>query len=84
MRRALLIIGTLVSTILFPWPLAALLAFFSSLYLPLLPLATGIFFDTLYYTPQAGFWPLGTLCGALVTILAFSVRSRLNAGIIGK
>jgi len=84
MRRGLLIIGVFVSTIFFPWPLTALLAIGSSLALPLLPLSTGIFFDTLYYTPAIGLWPLGTLCGALVTALAFFVRSRLNAGIIGR
>lgn len=83
MIRGALTIVTLLSVIFFPWPLATLLAFFSSLYLPLLPLVTGIFFDTLYYTPAGGAWPLASSIGALVTALALFVRSRLNASIIG-
>lgn len=82
MIRGTLPILALVSTILFPWPLTAFLALLASLYEPLVPLAVGLFADTLYYTPYAGTLPLFTFYGALATFLAFVVRSRLKASII--
>ena len=84
MMRGIYTIVTFVSVLLFPWPVAAVLAFVSALHLPLLPLAIGIFFDTLYYTKATGFLPLGSMCGVLVSTIALFVRSRLNPGIIGR
>ena len=84
MTRGLLTLLTFVSTVFFPWPLTVLLALGLSLFEPLVPLAAGIFADTLYYAPQAGALPLFTVYGALVTALAFFVRSRLKTGIIGR
>lgn len=84
MRRGTLTFLTFASVLFFPWPLAAALAAISALSVPLLPLAAGIFFDTLYYTPQTGALPLFALWGAVLTILAFFVRGRLNASIIGE
>jgi len=84
MIRGALTLLTFVSTVIFPWPLSVLLALAASLFEPLVPLAAGLFMDTLYYTPQAGTLPLYTLYGALATALAFLVRSRLKAGIIGR
>lgn len=81
MMRGALTLVTFVSVLFFPWPLSALLATLSALSIPLLPLATGIFFDTLYYAPGSGL-PVFTVWGALLTAVAFFVRSRLNAGII--
>jgi len=71
-----------VSIIFFPWPIAAALALFSSLSIPLLPLAAGIFADTLYYSPSVTIVPFFTLCGALTTGVALLVRSRLKTSII--
>lgn len=82
MMRGVLAISTLVSVLFFPWPLTASLALVSSLVEPLVPLAAGLFADTLYYTPHAGTVPLFTLLGAVVTVIALFVRSRLKASII--
>lgn len=82
MIRGLLTVLTFISVILFPWPLSALLALISSLYVPLVPLAVGLFADTLYYAPQANLLPLFTIFGAVISIAALFVRSRLMASII--
>lgn len=82
MIRGVLTLSTFVSAILFPWPFTAFLAFGTSLLEPLVPLAVGLFADTLYYIPQAGSVPLSTIYGALLTALAFFVRSRLKTSII--
>lgn len=84
MIRGLLTLSALISTVLFPWPLTALLGIVAAIFEPLVPLAVGIFADTLYWSPQLGTIPLLTLCGALATILAFFVRSRLETRIIGE
>jgi hypothetical protein len=55
-----------------------------SLFEPLLPLAAGLFVDTLYYMPHGGSVPLFTLIGAFVSVGAFFVRSRLKTSIIGR
>lgn len=82
MIRGILTILTFVSTILFPWPLTAILSLAISMFEPLVPLSIGLFADTLYYTPVSGSMPVFTFYGALATALAFIVRSRLSTGII--
>ncbi len=84
MIRGIVTVATFISTVLFPWPVATVLALGGALLEPLLPLAAGIFVDTLYYVPHAGALPIFSLFGALVTILAFFVRSRLAIGIMGR
>jgi hypothetical protein len=84
MKRGFLTIATLTSVIFLPWPFTLVLALASALYLPLLPLAAGIFSDVLYWGPAAGGLPLATLLGALVSVVAIIVRSRLTTGIIGE
>ena len=84
MMRPILTLAALVSALLFPWPLTALLALSISLFEPLVPLAAGLFADTLYYTPGSGGLPLCTIYGAAATGLAFFVRSRLSTGSIGR
>ena len=79
----LLVLLVFLSVIFFPWPLTALLVLASSLYLPLLPLAIGLFADTLYYTPRAAALPFATILGAVATSAAFFVRRRLRASSIG-
>lgn len=83
MMRGILTLTTLISVVLFPWPLAVLLAIAASFLEPLVPLAAGIFADTLYYAPQAEMLPVFTLWGVAVTIAAFLVRGWLKASIIG-
>ena len=54
MMRGILTSLTFISTVLFPWPLTVLLALAISLFEPLVPLAAGLFADTLYHAPQSG------------------------------
>ncbi len=82
--RGTLTLITFISAVLFPWPLTVALALLTSLFEPLIPLSIGLFADTLYYTPQSSVIPFFTFYGALVTALAFLVRSRLKTGIIGE
>jgi hypothetical protein len=82
MMRGLLTMGTFISVVLFPWPLTVLFALVSACFEPLVPLAVGLFADTLYYLPREGVLPLFTLFGAGATVVAIFVRSRLSAGII--
>jgi len=84
MIRPLLALLTFFSVLFFPWLFSAILALVFSPFLPFLPLAAGLFADTLYYTPKTGILPLFTLCGALATGIAFLVRNRLSASIIKK
>ena len=78
--RLPLILLVFVSLLFFPWPFSAFIALVSSFFVPFLPLAAGLFADTLYYTPKTEVIPLLTLYGALVTGIALFVRSRLSAG----
>jgi hypothetical protein len=80
MMRGILTLATFVSVVLFPWPLTALLALASAFLEPLVPFAVGIFADTLYYSPQVALLPLFTLYGAVTTVVALFVRSRLSTG----
>lgn len=84
MIRGLFTLLSFISVILFPWLLTVLLTLGVSIFEPLVPLAIGIFADTLYYTPQAGALPLFTIYGAIVTALSFFVRSQLKTSIIGR
>ncbi len=83
MMRGLITLAAFVSAVFFPWPLTAFLAVGAAITEPLVPLALGIFVDTLYYAPSASFLPLSTLLGAVVTAVAFFVHSRLRAGSMG-
>lgn len=82
MIRNIAIILTFVSAVLFPWPLTACLALALAAFEPFVPLAAGIFADTLYYSHQGTLLPMATLYGVLVTAIAFFVRSRLKARIM--
>lgn len=82
MMRKLLALAACLSVLIFPWPLTAAIAFGVSLILPFVPFAVGLLIDALYYSPYGGALPLATLSGALVTILALFVRTRLLASII--
>ncbi len=84
MIRGLFTLLAFVSTILFPWPFTVPLVIGLALFEPLAARAIGLFADTLYYSAQAGAFPQFTLYGAVVTALAFFVRSRLKTSIIGE
>ena len=84
MTRGILTILTFISVIFFPWPLTVLLALITAPFEPLVPLAAGIFSDALYFTPATGGLPLLSLLGAIASVTAFFVRTRLNPGIIGE
>ncbi|HVM58747.1 MAG TPA: hypothetical protein VMT80_00205 [Candidatus Paceibacterota bacterium] len=84
MIRGLFVILTLASVAVFPWPVPAVLALSVAVYEPLVPLAAGLFADTLYYAPHAAFIPYFTLAGLLVSVASYLVRRRLRAGIIGE
>ncbi len=79
MTQGILTLLTFISAVLFPWPLTAALAFVSSFTEPLVPLAIGIFADTLYYAPHAYTLPLFTICGTILTFSMLFVRSRLRS-----
>lgn len=84
MIRLLAVLVAGASVVMFPWPLTVALALVAALFEPWTPLAIGLLSDTLYYAPYAGRVPLGVLCGAVATMGAFFVRSRLKAGMIGE
>lgn len=81
-HNGFLTIMTFVSAMLFPWPFTALLALIAALFEPLVPLAVGLFVDTLYYTSVTGAFPLFTLYGLFASIIAILVRRQLQASII--
>lgn len=82
MIHGLLTLLAFVSAVFFPWPLTALVALIAAAGEPLVPLAVGLFADTLYYAPSSSHLPLSTLLGAVATALAFFVRSRLRTSSI--
>jgi len=84
MMRGIATVGTFISVIIFPWPFAATLAFVTAFSEPLVPLAAGLFTDTLYYTHVTGSWPVFTLSGAGVTIIASVVHRRLRTSTMGR
>ena len=84
MMRGVIAIFALVSAFVFPWAFTAGIALVAALWIPLLPLAVGLLLDILYYAPHAHWFPLGTVLGAVVTLLAHIVRTRLKAGIIDR
>ncbi|MCX6786979.1 MAG: hypothetical protein NTY93_00400 [Candidatus Kaiserbacteria bacterium] len=84
MIRGLLVFFVFISIVFLPWPFAVALTLISSFFIPLLPLAAGLFADTLYYTPHAGLLPFFTLYGVIATIIIFFVRSRLKTSTIGR
>ena len=81
-RRTFFLALVLIAAFVLPWEAAALGAIGLSLLLPLTPLTLGLLLDALYYTHHVAVVPWCTLFGALGTLAAWYVRSRLSAGII--
>lgn len=84
MKNGILTIASFLSVILFPWPLTAFVAIAASFFEPLVPLAVGLFADTLYWAPDAGALPVYSFYGLAFSIVAIFVRSRLSTSIIGE
>ncbi|MBI4065772.1 hypothetical protein HY412_01080 [Candidatus Kaiserbacteria bacterium] len=84
MIRKILVIIAFISTIFFPWQITGALAITASFFEPLIPLAIGLFADTLFYEVNVAIIPLFTLYGAIVSAIAFFVRGRINTSIIRK
>lgn len=82
MTRGALTLFAFISAIYFPWVFTVLFALALSLAEPLIPLAIGIFLDTLYYAPSVETLPFFTLGGAVATAVMLFVHSRLRTGII--
>ena len=66
------------SAFLFPWPFTAVLALSAALFEPLIPLASGILIDVLYYSSYSDTLPLFTIAGAITTGGSYFVRARLK------
>jgi len=84
MIRFFLIAISFVSLLLFPWPFSVILTLAASIYVPFLPIAMGLFADTLYYTSKTEALPLLTLYGAITTGIALIVHNRISNNIIRK
>jgi hypothetical protein len=82
MMRGIVSICSLISVVLFPWQIAALIALGAAFVEPLVPFAMGLLIDTLYFMPQGVKLPLFTLGGALVSLVASVVHSRLRTSTI--
>lgn len=82
MIRAALVVLALLSPLLFPWPLVALLTLIAASVSSLIPLAVGIFVDALYYSRGAASFPWATVSGLAVTLAAFGVRRFLETSIM--
>lgn len=61
-----------VSLFFFPWTLTLITAFAAGLVFPPLAAIVGVLIDVLYH-PGSG-WPLGTLSGIALALLAYGVR----------
>lgn len=84
MTSGILTILAIISTVFLPWSLTAIVTLVAAFFEPLVPLAIGLFADTLYFVPQSGSFPLFTLYGAIVTAISFLVRSQLSDSIINR
>ena len=82
--RGVFTLGSFISVVFFPWICTILVTFVAAFFEPLVPVAVGIFADTLYYTPTAAVVPLYTILGALLTIIALFVRTRLWTGTLSE
>lgn len=82
MIRGIVTVLSFFSAIFFPWQLTVGLVLGAVFFESWVPLAVGLFIDTLYYAPHVARVPFFTLAGALVTGIAFFVQSRLKTSSI--
>ncbi|HYD93614.1 MAG TPA: hypothetical protein VEB18_04160 [Candidatus Paceibacterota bacterium] len=83
MIRWIVVVLALVSPLLFPYPVTLALSFAGALFVPIIGLLAGVFTDVLYYAPHPGIYPLATIAGAGISLIAFFVRRFIKARIIG-
>ncbi|KND52048.1 MAG: hypothetical protein ABA06_02170 [Parcubacteria bacterium C7867-001] len=80
MMRASLIFLALLSPFIFPSPLSGALSFAAALVYPPVALVVGLIADALYY-PGSGY-PLATLIGVAIALVAFFMRGFAKARIM--
>ncbi len=78
MKAGVFTIASFISAVFFPWPYTVVIAVAAAVFEPLVPLAVGLFVDTLYYSPATSMLPLFTLGGAVASLVAYIVRARLR------
>ncbi len=82
MMRFLFVLLALASVFLFPYPATLILSFAAGLFVPAIPLVSGILVDLYYHAPGASLVPLATIYGALLSIAAVVVQRFIKARII--
>lgn len=70
------------SLFLFPRVFAVFFALVAAPFIPAAPLAVGVLADSIYLSPGLHALPLATAFGALASLAAYAVRSRLSASIM--
>lgn len=78
--RAGVVILACLSPFLFPSIVTAVLAFCAALVFPPLPILIGMLMDLLY--EPAGYWPMASIVGVILCIVALLVRSFVKARIM--
>lgn len=80
--RFVIILGALLSSFLFPYPMTLVLSFAASVYVPWIAFMIGLMNDALYLVPHDGRIPTATILGALVSLSALVVRRFIKARIM--
>lgn len=75
--RAAFVALAFASVLFLPWQFVATLGALAVLWMPLVPLALGIFFDAVAYVPHAGL-PYAAVAGAIASAAGAFIRSRLT------
>lgn len=83
MMPQLLVLLAFAAPFLFPWPLAALLAFSAAFVLPLYGILAGVLIDILYYTPGGASWPIVTVLSVVGAVLSILMHRFVKARIMG-
>ncbi|MFA7302311.1 MAG: hypothetical protein WC030_01005 [Candidatus Paceibacterota bacterium] len=79
MTRPAVTVVTFLSVVFLPWQVTVLCALGAAVVEPFVPLAAGLLLDVLYYAPQTGLLPRFTIGGALISLVASVVHSRVRA-----
>lgn len=82
MTKWLLSFVALLAPFLFPMSFTFGLALLGSIWTPWIPLAVGLVADALYFSPDAFSFPLYSLLGAGVTVIAFGVHRFIETSIM--
>jgi hypothetical protein len=82
MTKILAVVLALLSPLLFPAALAAILVLFAAIVLPPLGILAGVLTDALYYTPGVSF-PYATVTGAGISVIGYLVHQFIKTRIMG-